>query len=252
MESRYDYDIIRDYLHGLVEREKALEIGELIRQDEIARDIAEGILRLDNEFNENEQDIETYLENFRQIQLKKISDHSSGIASAQTRNLWLKIAAVIVILMVTGFFVKQVFDKPDLISLINEELSQPYPISNIVRGPSHGDDYNKALEMYKNKNYVQASLYFEKAAKSENDQATVTFYNALSSLYSGHYPRAILLLESRTISASRYSQQAQWYLSLAYIKSEKQSKGVSILKRMQNSPHVYKHQEAVQLLEALD
>jgi hypothetical protein len=251
MESRYDYDIIRDYLHGLVEREKALEIGELIRQDEIARDIAEGILRLDDEFNENEQDIEAYLENFRQAQLKKISYHSSGIA-AQTRNLWLKIAAVILILVVTGFFIKQAFDKPDLITLINEELSQPYPVSNVVRGPSHGDDYNKALEMYKNKNYVQASLYFEKAAKSENDHATVTFYNALSSLYSGHYPRAISLLESRTISASRYSQQAQWYLSLAYIKSEKQTKGVEILKRMQNSPHVYKHREAVQLLEALD
>jgi lipopolysaccharide biosynthesis regulator YciM len=108
------------------------------------------------------------------------------------------------------------------------------------------------MELYRNKNFVQASLYFEKAAKAEIDLATATFYNGMSSLYSGHYTRAISLLQSQTISASRYARQAEWYLSLAYFKSDQKNKAINMLKEISRSPHHYKHGAAIHLLEALE
>lgn len=252
METRYDYDIIRDYLHGLVDQEKAREVGDLIRNDEIARDIAEGILRLEREFDDNEHDLETYLENFRIAQLKKIRELEVKTSANKKRNLWLKIAAACALLLITTFAVQRMTTKPEPLALINNELTLPYPVSTTFRGTENGADYRTALELYRNKKYVQASLYFEKAAKTESDLATVTFYDALSALYSGHYNRAITLLESRAVSVSRYSQQARWYLSLACIKADKTEKGIELLRHMSNAPHHYKHDSAVQLLEALE
>jgi hypothetical protein len=251
MESRYNYDIIRDYLHGLVDRKTALEIGELIRTDEIARDIAEGILLLDKEFNERELDVESYLETFRQAQLRKINTPTTLIRDHKQKFPWLQVAAVVILLIVAGVFAIQwMTDKPDLVTLIDQDLSQPYPVSNVFRGPSTEGDYYRAVQLYQNKNYVQASQYFEKAAQTETDLATITFYNGLSSLYSGHYSSAIKLLAGKTVSASRYSQQAQWYLALAYIKSDQTKKGMEILKRIVSSSTHYKRDEAVEFLEA--
>jgi hypothetical protein len=251
MESRYNYDIIRDYLHGLVDRKTALEIGELIRTDEIARDMAEGILLLDKEFNEKDQDIEIYLETFRQTQLRKINTHTKLIRNDKQQYPWVRVAAAVTLLIVAGVFaVQRMTDKPDLITLIDQDLSQPYPVSNVFRGPSTEGDYYRAFQLYQNKNYVLASLYFEKAAQTETDLATITFYNGLSSLYSGHYPSAIKLLGSKTVSSSRYSQQAQWYLALAHIKSDQTKKGIEILKQIVNSSTHYKRDDAVKILES--
>lgn len=252
MESRYNYDLIRDYLHGLVDRKTALEIGELIRTDEIARDMAEGILLLDKEFNENDQDIEVYLESFRQAQLQKISTQTNFIGERNQKFPWLRVAAAATLLVVAGIFAIQwMNDKPDLMTLIDQDLSQPYPVSNIFRGPSNESNYARAFELYQNKNYTQASLYFEKAAQTETDLATITFYNGLSSLYSGHYPNAIKLLRSKTVSASRYSQQAQWYLALTHLKSDQTKEGMEILNRIANSSTHYKRDEAVRFLETV-
>ena len=66
MKSKYDYDIIRDYLHGLVDQETARRIRELIRHDEVARNIAAGILQLEHDFNGDEHEIESYIEELRQ------------------------------------------------------------------------------------------------------------------------------------------------------------------------------------------
>src|SRR5687767_12523012 len=129
MESRYDYDIIRDYLHGLVSREKAHEIGELIRTDDVARDIAEGILLMEKEFLENDTDIENYLEDFRQTQLRAIQTGALVIAERKVRNQWLKIAAAVLLLVVVFFSIRQITSQPDLLTLIDEELAEPYPVS---------------------------------------------------------------------------------------------------------------------------
>jgi hypothetical protein len=252
MENRYDYDIIRDYLHGLVSREKAHEIGELIRTDDVARDIAEGILLMEKEFLENDTDIESYLEDFRQTQLRTIQTGALVIAERKVRNQWMKIAAAVLLLLVAFFGIRQITSQPDVLTLVDEELAEPYPVSGVFRSPTQHSDYNTAVELYRNKNFVQASLYFERAAKTENDLATVTFYNGMSSLYSGHYPRAIALLESRAVSASRYARQAEWYLSLAHIKSDHRDKAINILKGIKSTPHHYKYDRAVQLLEELE
>jgi TolA-binding protein len=252
MESRYDYDIIRDYLHGLADRKKAIAIGELIRTDEIARGIAAGILLLEKEFQENEGEIETYLENFRITQLKKIHSRVTSKNSRKTQSLWLKIAAAVLLMIAVGVGIQKAIFKPDALALVDEDLSQPYPVANIFRGLKEETDYSRALEAYQSKNYPQASRYFEKVSREANNQASAVFYNGLSCLYSGNYHKAIQLLASDQLPESRHAQQAQWYLSLAYIKSGDIKKGIEVLKEIETLPQHYQHQSAGQLLEAIE
>src|SRR5688572_19447014 len=131
MKSQYDYELIRDYLHGLADSKTAREIGDLIKRDEIARSIAEGILRLDENFQGNEEAVESYLEKIYQSQLNTIHKHTQPAGILQ-RN-WMRIAASLLILIAAGVAIWIQFSKPGAEWLIAQELSVPYPASNLFR-----------------------------------------------------------------------------------------------------------------------
>lgn len=248
MKSQYDYDIIRDYLHGILDREKSQEIGELIRKDEIARTIADGILRLDHKFNGNDSDVDAYLEKFHQQQLRVIERHNAPQKLMQ--KTWFRVAASILVLMAAGI-VLYTLNQPDLDSLIAEELSQPYPVSNLFRNNEDISAADKGYEFYAAGNYAEASRYFDRAATQEKDIASVTFYNALCNLYTGNYSKTMMLLNTAVISDSRYAQQAKWYQSLALVKSGNTREAKEILEDIENNEQHFKHERALEILEEL-
>lgn len=235
MKSKYDYELIRDYLHGLVDQDTAGRIRDLIRDDDVARNIAAGILVLEHEFNGNENEIETYIERLRQKHLKLIREEGGKQQSFG----WVKIAAAILIIVMTGAVLwLTLFNK----SVLERELSRPYALSAIDRGST---DANQGFEFYLNKDYRNAIKAFE----GIDGDASVTFYGGLSYLYSGDYDNAITLFSS--LDASRYSGQAAWFHSLALIKAGKTGEAKTILESIV-ARSGYKSAEARQLLNELD
>jgi hypothetical protein len=249
MNSKYDYDSIRDYLHGLTDAKTSLEMKELIKTDEIARDIAEGIIRLDKEFKEYDSAVDSYLEDFRQKQLKIIHQQKPA---RLLEKYWFRMAAALLLLITVGAVIRLMVSAPDYQTLVNRELAQPYPVSTILRSDGDGSAKEKGYQLYLNGDYKNASKYFEQISTEEKDLASIGFYNGLSYLYAEEYEKASKLFESDILVNSRYAQQAQWYQSLALIKSGNKKRAVEVLTIVVGNQQHFKRGAALELLEQLE
>ena len=89
MKTKYNYELIHDYLHGLTDHKTSMEIKQLIKNDEVTRSIAEGIVHLENKLG-SEEAVEIYLENFRERQLSSIQQPSAQ--RPITKKLWFRMA----------------------------------------------------------------------------------------------------------------------------------------------------------------
>jgi hypothetical protein len=241
MKGKYDYDIIRDYLHGLVDQETAIRIRELIRTDDVARNIAAGILQMEHEFHGEEHEIESYIETLRQKQLNLVREQGK---QRQMSFPWIKLAAAILIIAVSGFVLWLTVFRSNDNNLLAAELNKPYPLATLDRGsPAEG-----AFEAYVKGDYKNAIASFD----SISNDVSVTFYNGLSHLYEGKYNEAITLLRTNTLEASRYREQASWFEALALIKSGRNDEAKDSLKKIGADASHYKSKAARQLLEGLD
>lgn len=249
MKSNYDYEIIHDYLQGVLDRKTGQAIAELISQDETARSIAEGIVQMEKEFKGNEA-IDTYLENFRLKQLNVV--HQQTKPAAITKKRWLRIAATLLLLISVGSLIRLLISQPDFQEIVNLELAQPYPLSNVVRGERSGTPSEKAFQLYSQGEFDIASNYFDLAMADEKKNASIVFYNALCHLYQGHYDKANALFHSEIVSESRYSQQAEWFRALSFLKLENNMRAIEILTVISKDPRHFKHVEAESLLNQLD
>lgn len=237
MKSKYDYEIIRDYLHGVLDQDTARKIRDLIRTDDVARNIAAGILQLEHEFDGNEEEIEAYIEKLREKQLNLIKEQRGPKVVAFP---WMKLAAAILLIAAVGAAVWAMFFRADKNDLLAQELSEPYPLS-IERGES---DANAGFELYLRGEYKAAAEAFGNAG----DHPNVIFYGGLSNLYSGNYDKAISLFSS--LKETRYREHALWFYSLALIKAGKMDEAKRNLEKISNDPGHYKSDAAAVLLSA--
>jgi tetratricopeptide (TPR) repeat protein len=247
---KYNYEIINDYLHGLLDKKMSKEISELLRTDETARSIAQGILLLEKKFKGDENAVESYLENFGQRQLKLVAKEAQP--KTFTKTVWFRMAAALLLLVAVGALVRLMMSTPDLETLVNQELAQAYPVSNLVRSDGAESYKEKGYQLYSEGNYAGASKYFDKALEENKSDASVIFYNGLCHLYAGSYEKANLLLSSEVIAESRYVEQAQWFGAIAYIKSNDKSNAIKILKVITRNEKHFKYEVAFKLMKELE
>jgi tetratricopeptide (TPR) repeat protein len=250
MKTNYNYELIHDYLHGLLDSNTSKEMGELIKNDETARSIAEGIIRMEKEFSGDEVALDAYLENFQQKQLALVGQSKETKPIIKTA--WFRMAASLLLLISVSAVVRMMIATPDLQTLVNQELSQPYPLSQLVRGDGDESAKEKAFQLYAQADFANASIYFEQAATDEKDNATISFYNGLSYLYAGKFEKAIALFASDVMKASRYSQQATWYWALALLKSGNKDAATEKIKAISKDKQNFKYAEALQMLKQLE
>jgi hypothetical protein len=164
---------------------------------------------------------------------------------------WLKLAAVILLLALSAPILWLTVFQNDQSVLIDQELDQPYPLSTLDRSSSDGTPANEAYEFYVKREYKNAIAAFDKIPGNVSDSVSITFYNGLSNLYAGQYQRAILLLSSNSLEASRYEEQASWFSSLALIKAGRMVEAKESLNRIINTNGHYKSTTARQVLKEI-
>jgi tetratricopeptide (TPR) repeat protein len=244
MNSKYDYDLIRDYLHGVLDKKTAGEIGALIQEDETAHSIALGIIQLDKEFSQ-EEDAEKYLEEFRQKQMKIIG---TALRQSKTSAIPLfKMAAAILLLITVGFTIRWMM-MPSLSSLVERELSEAYPEPTLARGEQALSTLEAAYQLYSQKEYAAAAIQFQKIWQQDPEQKSALFYSGLSSMYAGNYQQALTLLKSDAMMDSRFEQQAKWYQALGLIKLGDHTAAKKILEMIASDKNHFKTLEAKKLL----
>jgi tetratricopeptide (TPR) repeat protein len=255
MESKYNYDIIRDYLHGVVDVETARKIRELIRTDEVVRNIASGILQLEHEFNGDESEIEAYIERLRERQLKVISEKGKTGKSRMMTPAYIRNAAAVLLIggsiaLLIGLGVGYVLFQSKETRLLTVELETPYPLATTRSADASAAEV--AFEHYDYREFEKAIAAFEKVPDSSDDSVAVKFYYGLSCLYAGQYDRAIKLLDSKTLATSRYQEQAEWFTAIALVKNGDEDDAIVILQKISTNQSHFKSREASALLEELE
>ncbi len=234
----YSYELIQDYLDGILDSKTSRSIGSLLKNDETARDIAKGILLLRKKFNEEE--IDDYLNEMLDINQSVIKDNIE-----KDDFVWVKIAAALAFLIISGLAIFH-FIEPDLSNIVAQEISEPYTATVVFRD-GETSVLSKAFTAYSNKDFAKAVSYF-----NESTGVKALFYKGLCYLYLGDYQLAITTLEDTELIGSRFEEQSRWYVALAYIEVGNKAKARDVLNKIITFDGHYKHKKAVQLIKLID
>ncbi len=236
MDKKYNYELIKDYLDGLLDKSASDEMKQLIETDETAQNIAKGILILKYQL-ENEEAVDKYLNDFLIIQTKKIR--------SSYQYIWWKIAASISLLTIIGI-VAYNMQKESLNDFVESQLADHYEYVGVVRGEMISEKFDQALSAYSMHDYASAADIL-----LEIDLPEAHYFRGLSLLQLDDYELAIAALEDSSIYRTRYSEQALWYLTLAYIQTYDLSKAEQKLNQLISTNENFKKSEMKRLLELL-
>jgi hypothetical protein len=245
MNKKYNYELIRDYLYGRVDKKTADEVGAHIRTDDITRNIALGIVLLDK-MASDEEGAQQYLDSFEQKQLARINLRDQFRFSMP---VIAKVAAT-VILFASASFIVYWFIQPSINDLLEKELKTAYTVPMLTRGDGTST-LDKAFQLYVEKKYEMAAQQFQISWQNDSTQTIALFYGGLSLLYANKDQAALVLLQHSTLKSSRFEQQAKWYSALALMKSGNQEAAKDLLNDMATRETHFKAAEAHVFLEKL-
>lgn len=112
---------------------------------------------------------------------------------------------------------------------------------------------DQAMDLYKNQNYAQALPILDKMlGGKEGKEAAILFYKGNSHLALDHAEDAINSFEGvLALSPNPYTEEAEWYLALSYVKAAKKRKAKKLLEDIiKKQDHPYQ-KEARDLLTQL-
>lgn len=120
--------------------------------------------------------------------------------------------------------------------------------SGALKGNTHNEEARmQAIRSFNAGEYVQAEQYFSSIGEKTDEDV---FYSGISSLYDKKYKEAIAKLQSLTGTESRYQEEANWYLAIAYILDGDQAAAKGLLSTME--PSSWNYDKTRKLLEALE
>lgn len=131
---------------------------------------------------------------------------------------------------------------------------EPYPniISPAERSGEAPATTVTALDYYEQENYLAAIEAFEAQLEETLSQPSFRFYYALSYLSLDKAASAIPhLQELASAGGHNFVHQAQWYLGLAYLKTNQEEKASQIFHQLKNSETPYSNKAEI-ILEELE
>ncbi|MEQ9403329.1 MAG: hypothetical protein RIM99_07090 [Cyclobacteriaceae bacterium] len=241
MKENYNYELIKDYLDGLLDSETSEKLRMVLSKDETARAIANGILILEDRFKTDEE-VDKYLD----AQLAKNTNFIRASESRKRPFGFLKIAASIVLIAVSSLTIYQ-FSISSVADIVDKELSNPYQAAVVTRGSESVSNFEKGILLYNEMKYSEALVVL----KNEESQRA-GFFRGLCQLYMNEYQYAIEELKNQDLETSRYQEQSRWYLMLSYLKSGQQDEAKGILNTITERKNHFRLKEARRLSALLN
>jgi tetratricopeptide (TPR) repeat protein len=132
-------------------------------------------------------------------------------------------------------------------SLSNEEILNKYYKTYEVTTPSRSysasadPDYIMAMDYYKIHDYRKAALYFTKVLENDPEDMESHLLHGLVNFENSNYPEAERsfgkVIDNKD---NMYTEDARWYLSLCYIKTNDQDKAMEHLAIINKSKSIYR------------
>jgi hypothetical protein len=167
--------------------------------------------------------------------------------SNHRRIIFLFVAAILVVILIL-IFNRFVTPREDVQQLY-AQYYQPYEMLLTSRGDAEEQiALQEAIAAYQRQDYEKASRHF--SAIQSGDLALIKLYKGICALERHQHDIAITLF-SELQQDDRIRQQADWYLSLTYLKMENKEMAKILLTKMADSDH-YFSKDATALLRQLD
>ncbi len=246
-----DFNLIDKYFNNSLTPKEKLLFNELLQNDkEFKKEfLFENDLKKAISFNQREE-LKTKLQGFEH----NIQKNSKVIRLSKK---WLVAASIILLIGLGFFFIKSSF-YPSSEKLYAQNF-KPYRniIQPIVRGESANTIEYLAFLAYENNNYHKAINLFNSI--DSQDATYVSFYKAMCYLSLDKPSEAINLLLPITMLSNlegnnkKLSEKADWYLALAYLKTDEKNRAISLFSTIANHPtKTCKKEESKILLEYLN
>ncbi|WP_282086178.1 tetratricopeptide repeat protein [Aquimarina algiphila] len=166
---------------------------------------------------------------------KEINDEKASEKS-NTFTFW-KIAASILILI--GISSILWFTNTTSENLFAQYYT-PYPIGDIKRGDqtSIDDNFKKVVLNYKKKEYQKVIPFLESTIEKNPNDEQLKLCLGNSYLNTNQFKKAEALFLSFS-AESKYYSDAIWFLSLTYLKMEKEEQTISLLEKLSSSNNIH-------------
>jgi predicted Zn-dependent protease len=175
--------------------------------------------------------------------LKEKSDNVRSFA-------WVKYAAAAVVIGISSLFSAWYFSSPNLGKELYAAHFETFKNKeNTIRGNSDMGEIltweQKANYDYQKGNYASAETNYEKILETEPNNSKTMVFLAVSYLNTDKPEKAIDLLSKYVPEGSRYDEDIQWYLALAYLKTEQKGTAKLLLEGLRDKKGFYKDQSAL-------
>ncbi|MEM9674636.1 MAG: hypothetical protein ACFB15_11705 [Cyclobacteriaceae bacterium] len=249
MEEEIKDQRIQDYLADALEGEELKDFENQMQQDpELAAEVA------------GYQNLERGLHGIGVEHLAtEISAWEADYQQAQTTETkavpfrpYYAVAAAITLLIVTGIFLFW-NPTPDMAELYAQHYT---PYEDMILDRSDATEGTQELlvqgmEAYNNQQYAQAEERLQEYLTQAPDQYGAALYLGIAQLETDRFEAAEASFTT-ALQDANFEQQAQWYLSLLYLKSDQPEETLTALQTIANSPQHYKNREATALLEEIE
>lgn len=219
------------------------------------------LLETDEEFKaqfEFENDLKCVIkknenENLKQklVDFEKGIDRSKQSSNSKSSFKYWSMAASIALLMGLGWFAYNTFSGPDYGELYAANFeAYPNTVYTITRSDGEQSLERDAFAAYEAGDYEKAVTAFLDL-KTKGGTTHTDFYLAQSYLHLGKDQEAIEALKRVILNDMGFKAEANWYLALAYLKSEDEVNAITTLNRhIENFD--YNRENSQALLKELD
>jgi len=241
-------DLIEKYFENSLDPKEQLSFNDLLQNDKefkkeflFQKDLKKAISL--NQREELKLDLQQFEKEYQEQSKRNIFSYK-----------WL-IAASIAILFSSGIWLAKDHYFPSNEQLYTRNF-EPYRnvVQPIVRGESSKTIEYSAFVAYENKYYHKAINLFNSV--SNPNEPYIQFYKAMCFLSLNKMDDAIQILlpiansKSDSNSKNSFTEMANWYLALAYLKSGNTDKALSQFTLVANHPsNTFKKKEAKKILE---
>jgi tetratricopeptide (TPR) repeat protein len=188
---------------------------------------------------------------YHQVEVAEEKPEAKVIAfDNRSRQMYYWAAAVVLLLLVPFIFIIRNNTSSDRIA---DKYFQPYEYQGGTANGDTADLSTKAMQYYTRNEHASAVTLLDKLLGNNTAaEAEVQFYKGNSHLALNHATEAIASFEAvLAMPANQYTEEAQWYLALSYIKAEEKAKAKELLNTIVDTQNHPFHKDATELLKKL-
>ena len=245
-----DYEIIEKYIDGELEGKELLKFKQLLSTNpDIKRDY-----ELSMEINNSivEDDVMALRDTMQYM----YEDESAvkRIPTVFTKRRFYYAAASAALLIAAGGLAQQLFNPNMDSTAVYDKYYKPYDVTVTYRSGNTEVDrlLLNALERYEEKDYEHALVLFEEILTNRSNDMAINLYSGISYMEEEKYQKATKSFNNIISDKDNlFIEQARWYLSMCYLKTDKVNKAEEVLNEIIEEEGYYKEQ-AIKVLKDLN